>query len=46
MAANVAHRPVLADPPRELERIPLVDNNRSIGWISDSISRIVEDKLP
>src|SRR5688500_11284043 len=46
MAANVANRPVLAAPPRELERIPLVDNNRNIGWISDTISRFVEDKVP
>jgi molybdopterin-containing oxidoreductase family membrane subunit len=46
MAANVANKVVLAEPPRELERIPLVANNRSIGWISDAVSRIVEDKTP
>ena len=39
MAADVANRVTLAEPPRELERIPLVANNRSIGWISDAISR-------
>src|SRR5437868_2266251 len=46
MAANVAKKIVLADPPRELERVALVENNRSIGWISDAVSRIVEDKTP
>ena len=46
MAANIATKPVLAEPPRELERVPLVANNRSIGWISDAVSRIVEDKVP
>ena len=24
-------------PPKELERIPLVQNNRSFGWISDQV---------
>jgi hypothetical protein len=45
MAAS-ANKVVLNDPPRELDRIPLVENNRSVGWISDAISRLTEDKVP
>ena len=33
-------------PPKELERIPLVQNNRSFGWISDRVSAITEGKTP
>ena len=33
-------------PPAELERIPLVANQRGPGWISDRISGIVEGKTP
>ena len=44
--ASVANKVVLNDPPRELERVPLVDNNRTIGWISDAISRLTEEKVP
>src|SRR5690349_1776682 len=44
--ASVANKLVLQDSPRELERVPLVDNNRSIGWISDAISRLTEEKVP
>src|SRR3954467_9722203 len=36
----------LAPPPVELERIPLVQNNRSIGWISDQIAMVIEGKTP
>ena len=32
--------------PPELERIPLVANNRSLGWISDRIAAITEGKAP
>ena len=32
--------------PPELERIPLVQNNRSFGWISDRVSAITEGKAP
>ncbi|MDX1951969.1 MAG: NrfD/PsrC family molybdoenzyme membrane anchor subunit [Verrucomicrobiota bacterium] len=34
------------ETPRELEREPLVLNNRSLGWISDQIAGIVEGKTP
>jgi molybdopterin-containing oxidoreductase family membrane subunit len=33
-------------PPPELARIPLVQNNRSFGWISDRVSAISEGKAP
>ena len=33
-------------PPPELERIPLVQNNRSFGWISDRVSAITEGRAP
>ncbi|HTI97283.1 MAG TPA: NrfD/PsrC family molybdoenzyme membrane anchor subunit [Dongiaceae bacterium] len=36
----------VAPPPAELERIPLVANNRSIGWISDQVAGIAEGKTP
>jgi len=33
-------------PPPELARIPLVQNNRSFGWISDRVAAITEGKAP
>ena len=33
-------------PPPELERRPLVANQRSAGWISDAIAGIAEGKTP
>src|SRR4051812_40525258 len=33
-------------PPAELERIPLVSNQRSPGWISDRIAGVAEGKTP
>ena len=36
----------LAAPPIELEREPLVNNQRSIGWISDQIAMVIEGKTP
>ena len=32
--------------PKELERVPLVQNHRSFGWISDQVSAITEGKTP
>ena len=32
--------------PKELERIPLVNNNRTPGWISDRVAGICEGKTP
>jgi molybdopterin-containing oxidoreductase family membrane subunit len=36
----------LKAPPAELERVPLVANQRSTGWISDRIAGIAEGKTP
>ena len=33
-------------PPPELERVPLIANQRAPGWISDKIAGIVEGKTP
>ena len=32
--------------PAELERIPLVANSRSFGWISNRVASLCEDKVP
>ena len=32
--------------PAELERVPLVSNKRSIGWISDAVAGVAEGKPP
>jgi hypothetical protein len=32
--------------PADLQRIPLVNNNRSIGWISDRVTAVTEGKIP
>jgi molybdopterin-containing oxidoreductase family membrane subunit len=36
----------IAPPPRELEREPLVLQNRSLGWISDKVAGICEKPMP
>ena len=36
----------IAPPPSELERPALVENNHSIGWISDTVAGVIEDKTP
>jgi Ni/Fe-hydrogenase subunit HybB-like protein len=33
-------------PPPELERIPLVSNLRSFGWISNRVASLIEDPAP
>src|SRR3954464_2272431 len=43
-AHNLA--PVLSPPPAELVRIPLVENNRGLGWLSDTIAGVIEGKTP
>jgi molybdopterin-containing oxidoreductase family membrane subunit len=40
------HSVEIAPPPREIEREPLVLNNRSLAWISDQIAGIIEGKTP
>lgn len=34
------------DPPKELERQPLVLNHRSLGWVTDAIAGICERPMP
>src|SRR5438552_1976448 len=38
--------PAIPHTPKELERQPLVSNQRSLGWVSDAIAGIVEGKTP
>ena len=45
MAASTTDLKLQA-PPVELEREPLVENRRSIGWISDQIAMVIEGKTP
>ena len=37
---------VSLDTPPELRREPLVGNNRSFGWVTQTISEIVEERTP
>src|SRR5437660_7342376 len=36
----------IPQPPPELQRVPLVANNRSFGWISNRIAGLCEGKAP
>jgi molybdopterin-containing oxidoreductase family membrane subunit len=36
----------VSGPPPELERIPLVANQRSPGWITDKVAGVIEGKTP
>jgi molybdopterin-containing oxidoreductase family membrane subunit len=42
----VKHIPVIPLPPPELERQPLVLNQRPLGWISDHIAGVAEGRTP
>lgn len=46
MASGTKSPVEIIPPPRELEREPLVANNRSLGWISDQVCKVIEDKTP
>ena len=48
MAEAVMASPLIkpVDPPAELARQPLVLNQRSPGWLSDTIAGVVEGKTP
>ena len=46
MASQAVGDVKLQAPPIELERIPLVQNKRSVGWISDQIAMVIEGKTP
>src|SRR2546423_7793671 len=37
---------IIAGPPAELIRIPLVQNNRGLAWLSDTIAGVIEGKTP
>ena len=41
-----ARQRLRAEPPPELQRQPLVANQRSFGWISDRIASLIEGKTP
>jgi len=45
MPAKVTSASLPQTPP-ELQRIPLVANQRPIGWISDRVASLCEDKAP
>ena len=36
----------ISPPPIELERSALVENDRPIGWISDTVANVIEAKTP
>jgi Ni/Fe-hydrogenase subunit HybB-like protein len=42
----MAKSSVTLETPKELRRVPLVDNNRSLSWITDKVSNIVEAPTP
>jgi len=44
--SNAASQIKVPVPPSELERLPLVTNNRSFGWISDRVAGIAEGPAP
>jgi hypothetical protein len=35
---------VSLEVPPEMARVPLVGNNRSLSWITDNVSKIVEER--
>lgn len=41
-----SHTLKVSPPPAELQREPLVGNNRSLGWISDAVAGVIEAKTP
>jgi molybdopterin-containing oxidoreductase family membrane subunit len=45
-AVQTASSLKIVGPPPELERVPLVGNQRSLGWISDQVAAIIEGKTP
>jgi molybdopterin-containing oxidoreductase family membrane subunit len=42
----MAKSSVTLDTPKELQRVPLVANERSLSWITDKVSNIVEAPTP
>ena len=46
MANSLPSSVKVSPPPIEMERPALVENNRSIGWISDTVAGVIENKTP
>ncbi|MSU41678.1 MAG: hydrogenase [Pedosphaera sp.] len=47
MSATSDHTPAYTTTtPAELQRVPLVQNQRSLAWISDKVAGIIEDDAP
>ena len=44
MANSLPSSVKVSPPPIEMERPALVENNRSIGWISDTVAEVIENK--
>lgn len=42
----MAKSSITLETPKELQRVPLVANNRSLSWITDKVSTIVESPTP
>ncbi len=46
MSESTQTSEVVLHTPPEMARVPLVGNDRSVGWITDNVSRIVEEPTP
>ena len=44
--SEVSNTTVRLETPPELERVPLVQNNRPLAWITDKVSEICEERTP
>lgn len=44
--ANLSTDSVTLNTPPEMQRVPLVQNERSLSWITEKVSRIVEEPTP
>jgi Ni/Fe-hydrogenase subunit HybB-like protein len=44
--ANLSTDSVTLNTPPEMQRVPLVQNQRSLAWITEKVSRIVEEPTP
>jgi hypothetical protein len=44
--SDAAVKIIIKAPPAELERVPLVGHQRSIGWLSDAIAGVAEGRTP
>lgn len=44
--AEAANDFQIVAPPPELARVPLVANQRGLGWLSDAVAGLTEGKTP